>query len=198
MNPVLLRKTNINRFTYDGMVTPAVVASIYDGDTMDVVFSRRGEHIRLVARMNGYDCPEKAPRKALTEDEKKEYSLPTLTKEEQDLAITIKCGLEKEAGRFVTEYIKKLIVERVVRLECGKFDKYGRVLSDIYVRAPFCGQDIHINQHLIDRGYGKPYDGGKKTPFTLDDFRKIIGDFGGKIPVDVVNAEARLNELRTE
>ncbi len=50
-----------------------------------------------------------------------------------------------------------LILDKIVILRCGKFDKYGRVLGIIY------HQGVDINMVMLNKGYSQPYSGGKKV-----------------------------------
>ena len=65
------------------------------------------------------------------------------------------------------EYFKKLVnfgSNDLVILKCGKFDKYGRLLTTVYK-----SEDIDeiknlesINDEMINSSNGTPYFGGKK------------------------------------
>ena len=61
----------------------------------------------------------------------------------------------------------------MVMVHCGEFDKYGRLLGQIYLKDEYEQQtggggdsdDLQknsINQWLIDNNYAFPYDGGSK------------------------------------
>ena len=60
--------------------------------------------------------------------------------------------LALEAKQRFTELLGNLVT-----LKCGKFDKYGRILVEIYVN------NICINEKMIEEGHGRPYDGGLKN-----------------------------------
>ena len=83
--------------------------------------------------MNGYDSPEmKPPLADPNRDEIKEQA--------------------KKAKQALIDKIN----DRPVLMKITNFDKYGRLLADLYI------DDEHINKWMIDNGYGYPYDGGKK------------------------------------
>jgi len=44
----------------------------------------------------------------------------------------------------------------LVTIECFDFDKYGRILVNVY------NDNILINEIMINENHGKKYDGGKK------------------------------------
>jgi endonuclease YncB( thermonuclease family) len=60
-------------------------------------------------------------------------------------------------GFRCTEFVKSTFEGKDVIYYLYEADKYGRVLADIYING------ICISQDLIARGFGVPYDGGKKT-----------------------------------
>jgi len=133
-------------FSFRGRRFAAKVVHVYDGDTIRIVFRDRGALVQYRARMAGYDSPEMKPR----------LDSPNRNKEVA-AATDAKFALE---GR---------ISGKVVLVECGAADKYGRLLVTVY--APERGaltprpQLENINEWMLASGYGVPYDGGKKTRF---------------------------------
>lgn len=136
------------KFTYDGMVIKAKMVDIYDGDTLTLVFRYRGQLQQHSCRMLGYDSPEMKPPKSNPDRE-----------------------AEMAAAREARQALKDLLEKHtVLKVECGKFDKYGRILVTLYVpdRTGLlglvgCGGSINVNQWMVDSGYGVPYDGGTKV-----------------------------------
>lgn len=122
---------NIKRFTYDGIVTYAKVVSIYDADTLDIIFEHNKETIRLCCRVDGIDTPE----------------LRTRNEE------------EKKLGYAARDYLRNLILGKIIKVSIGKFDKYGRILVKLYYKK------YDIGELLIVEGYANKYDGGKKLPW---------------------------------
>ena len=59
------------------------------------------------------------------------------------------------------DYLKSLVMNpnQLVYIKCGDFDKYGRLLGQLYINKD---DIISINQMMINKGYGKEYYGGKK------------------------------------
>ena len=128
-------------FSLDGLITRAKVVDVYDGDTVQIVFpfynkERKKDMCRWKCRLSRIDTPE----------------LRTKSQEEKKLAIQAR------------EYVKEYVLEKIVTVKCGKFDKYGRLLVEIYV---FEGNtECSLNQLLIERGIAKEYNGGKKDGFN--------------------------------
>ena len=128
-------------FSLDGLITRAKVVNVYDGDTVHIVFpfynkERKKDMCRWKCRLSGIDTPE----------------LRTKSSQEKTLAIQAR------------EYVKNYVLDKIVTVKCGKFDKYGRLLVEIYVFEQ--DTECSLNQLLIDRGIAKEYNGGKKDEFN--------------------------------
>jgi len=67
--------------------------------------------------------------------------------------------LEKELAKEARDYLKGLVLDKEVIVVTSKAGKYGRYLADVY------RLDSHVNQMMIDRGYARKYDGGKRLPW---------------------------------
>lgn len=118
-------------FSLDGQIHQAKVVNIYDGDSIKVVIILNNTLTRFTIRMSGYDSPE------------------LRTKNEE----------EKKAGIKARDILKNKILNKIVVLHCGKFDKYGRLLGYIFVN------NTNINEWMISNNYGYRYDGGTKVQF---------------------------------
>lgn len=120
--------TNTPIFTLNGYQTLAKVVHVYDGDTIHVVFKYFDAYYKWVCRIAHVDTPE------------------LRTKNEE----------EKRKGYETRDKLRELILNKIVNLQCLQFDKYGRLLAEIYIN------DIHVNQWLIDNHLAKQYEGGTK------------------------------------
>lgn len=128
----------INYFSLKGNTLIAKICSVYDGDTCSVIFEYRNEFIKYKCRMMGYDCPEMKPL----------LSNPNRL---------IEISLAKAAKSRFIELVDKS-PSGLVRMECFEFDKYGRLLADIYNNV-----DIEsVNSIMIREGHGRPYMGKHK------------------------------------
>ena len=121
------------------------VVSVYDGDTIKLVFPIIGSGSTKLykwnCRINGVDTPELRTNNSI----EKEYAM----KEFQNL-------LEKDFGYKVRDKLREKILGKVVYAACDKFDKYGRLLVNIYIDG------VDISKWLIDNEYAFKYNGGKK------------------------------------
>ena len=104
------------------------VVSVYDGDTIKIVFPLHDKLYKWNCRLGRVDTPE----------------------------LRTKNKLEKQYGYIVRDKLREKILNKLVKVKCGDFDKYGRLLTEIYI------EDESINQWLIDNNYAFEYDGGTK------------------------------------
>lgn len=136
--------TNINNyplFSFNGLITKAYVCDIYDGDTITCIFKFNGQDNRFKIRMYGYDSPEMKP------------PLGTNKKEEKERDKIIENAL------LAKKYLAELILNKWIILECGNFDKYGRILGKIKINK---NDESYVNDDMISKGHGYPYFGKTK------------------------------------
>jgi micrococcal nuclease len=119
---------NTPDFSFDGDTIVAKVLSVYDGDTIKVAFPLEGKMFRWNCRLSGVDTPE----------------------------LRTKNLKEKEFGYEVRDALREKILDRMVTLKCGEFDKYGRLLVEVII------DDESVNTWLISNNYAFAYDGGTK------------------------------------
>jgi micrococcal nuclease len=127
-----LASTKTNKFTLKGYKTYAKCVYVYDGDTVHMVFKQphSNECFKWIIRINGIDTPE----------------------------IKSKNHNEKNAAIIARDYLRSLILDKIIIVECGDFDKYGRLLGELYLE----GNNIPLSKQMIEKGYAKTYDGGTK------------------------------------
>jgi endonuclease YncB( thermonuclease family) len=148
----------LEKFTFKGLLTKAKIVSVYDGDTVTLVFYYHDQPIKDSFRLAGYDAPEIKPAKTLPDRE-----------------------LHIKAGHHVRDYLCNLIEGAIVWVSFCQEEKYGRLMGDLYlvnITHPdhFEGDEIHVNRLMIKKGYGKPYDGGRKSPFTPEELALIVSE----------------------
>lgn len=120
--------TDAPLFSLNDQTFDAKVVNAYDGDTIKCVFEFKGEYYKWNCRLNGIDTPELRTK---------------------DLE-------EKKMGIIARDALREKILNKVVKLKCHKFDKYGRLLVDVYY------EDTNMSEWMISSGFGKSYDGGTK------------------------------------
>lgn len=158
-NAVTLDKINMNcmeggcdikwddtiEFTFP--ITGGRVIKCYDADTITIASKLPYDSspmYRLSVRLNGIDTPE-IKGKGVSEE-------------------------EKEAAKEARDFVSKLVFNKFVRLENIQSEKYGRILSDVYVG------DIHLNELLLKERYAVKYDGGTKIKPTSWKKYRLTGE----------------------
>lgn len=111
------------------------VIKVYDGDTITVatkLYTLDSPVYRFSVRLAGINSPE----------------IHGSTKEERDAAIVSR------------DVLSNLIMGKIVFLKNVQYEKYGRLLADVYLG------ELYLNQYLVDNKYAVPYDGGKKQTYV--------------------------------
>jgi len=114
----------------------AELVGIVDGDTLDLIIDLGFRtYVRDRVRLYGIDTPETY-------------------------------GVKKESEEYAAGMAAKLRVEELLSLGADSVlkivtykdrkGKYGRWLIDLFVTLPN-GDEIHVNQQLIEEGLAKPY-----------------------------------------
>tara|TARA_B100001287_G_scaffold276446_1_gene287288 strand:+ start:3922 stop:4359 length:438 start_codon:yes stop_codon:yes gene_type:complete len=116
----------------DNKNVEAKIISVYDGDTVKAIFPLNGVLYKWNCRLTGIDTPE----------------------------IRTSDRLQKKFGYEVRDHLRNKILNKVVTLKCQDLDKYGRLLTEIWIG------EQNINQWLIDSGYAFAYDGGTKQSWS--------------------------------
>ena len=134
------KKTQI--FSFEGRKCIGKVVDVYDGDTVKIVFplsEKEPERLyRWNCRLTNVDTPE----------------------------LRTKNLKEKAFGKEVRDHLRKKILDKLVYISCMDFDKYGRLLVEIFDDEDY---KVSINNWLIESGYAKQYGGGKKTKWFVDE-----------------------------
>lgn len=121
-------------FSLEGQEHRAKIVDVYDGDTIKCVFPIHDTLYRWNCRLSGVDTPE----------------------------LRTRCKPEKEYGYKVRDYLREKILNKMVYVRCGDFDKYGRLLVQILCE----GEDCSVNDWLIQNDYAFAYDGGTKQSWS--------------------------------
>ena len=135
---IITDDNSIPYFSFKNKIFYGKPCNIYDGDTFSVIFQYKDELIKYRCRCLGYDSPEMKPSL-----QNKNRLL------EKELAL-------KAKQRFI-ELISKHAT-KLVKIECFEFDKYGRLLVNVYNLV----DKKSVNDIMVEEGFGKMYDGGTK------------------------------------
>ena len=125
--------TDAPMFSLNGLECNAKIVSCYDGDTVHALLEVFGTIHKFRCRLANIDTPE----------------------------IRTKNENEKKQGVCARDILSSMILNKIVRLKCYEFEKYGRLLIDVYL--PVEGQnDVHINEWMVTNGYAHVYNGKTK------------------------------------
>ena len=120
----------------------AKIIDVYDGDTITVIFKMFGKYYKWKCRIMHVDTPEiKKMVKPSNEEEK--------SKNEK----------EKKRAIIIRDIMREKLLNKIVTLDCNKFDKYGRLLVEFNIPET----NIKIHNWLIENNYAKPYEGKTKN-----------------------------------
>jgi endonuclease YncB( thermonuclease family) len=130
---------DLPRFSLNGQTFQGKVVSVYDGDTCDFILYSPDEGVRrFIIRMLSYNSPEIRVSRLLDPEERSK--LQKSAKEAKAMLGSL-LGLDLKVEERPTFTVK-----------CGVFDKYGRVLANVYTL-----DDVCINDLMLSNGYGVPF-----------------------------------------
>jgi micrococcal nuclease len=131
---MLCNLSNTISFSFEGKAFLCKCIKVYDGDTITVAFKPfENETIyKYNIRLSGIDTPE----------------------------IRTKNPDEKKKGIETRDILLDKILNKLITIKCGKFDKYGRLLAEIIYEGE------NINTWLISQGLAYEYNGGTKRVFS--------------------------------
>lgn len=116
----------------------ARVISVYDGDTLNVVFFVGSELQQHKFRLYGIDTPEMRPLKSI-----------------ENRAEII------EAAKKAKVYLESLVLDKVVFIRFREEEKYGRLMGEIYFdESTECKS---VNHMMVENKFAKEYFGGSKN-----------------------------------
>lgn len=142
-NLTIVDRETMPCFSFKGKSFHGLPTNIYDGDTFSFVFVYNGETMKYRCRCLGYDSPEMKPSLQNTNRDK-----------------------EKEMAKLAKARFEQLLSKNpngTIRVQCHDFDKYGRILVEIWNGV----DEKSVNEIMVQEGHGKKYDGGKKEEWNF-------------------------------
>lgn len=135
---------DVPRFSLEGIKINCLCVKVYDGDTITVIGKTPllfNNELRVYKiRLTGLDTPELRGAKSQK---------------------------EKAFGKFVRDYLKEMILNKVILVEFEHFGKWGgRTLATAYYHG------LNISEYLINKGYAFKYDGGAKQIWFPEEIEK--------------------------
>ena len=155
------KNKDITKFSLKGLEINSKLVNIYDADTCRLIFFLNGKIQKFICRLEGIDAPEMKPPKA-QENRNEEIKAAIRARNRLiQLATNIIIDLD---NTIKGEELQRKVDEnrKILKIKCGDFDKYGRLLVTIY------DNKININELLVYEKYANKYDGGTKEKFTFN------------------------------
>lgn len=136
-------------FSLNGIKTNCRLVDVYDGDTITCIIPIFSSYYKFQLRLNGIDTPEL---------KSKNESIKHQAFNAKNRIIELTTG--KNDITNLKEYLENNPV--ILWIHCYKFDKYGRVLSDIFLNDQ---NTISLSNILLKEHLALPYDGKSKLSF---------------------------------
>lgn len=140
------------RFSLNNLKMYGRLVDIIDGDSLSIVLPIYNDYFKFNVRLSGIDTSElhsdNSDLRHFAENAKNEL---------------VKLILERD--KLTKNEIKEVLDDNVILLwvECLEFDKYGRLLSNVYCfNNSTNSYDISLSQYLLDNKFAYSYNGGKK------------------------------------
>ena len=152
---------DVPKYSLKGKKLTGKVVHIYDGDTVHIVFYIMNSFVNFICRLDGIDTPEICPKNNNSVENKlleKNAGIKSrnylMSKVVNNLSDNLSENISKKDIKNICEKSTKLIT-----VNCGDFDKYGRLLVELF------DNDLCINQDMINNKFAVAYDGGTKQAF---------------------------------
>ena len=152
--------TNTPVFSFNGINGMSRVVDITDGDTIKAIINFKDSYYKIIVRLNNIDTCETKSK----------------CEENKNLGINAKKRLYNLiTNKTIDTNDKKLIKKELndncylIYLKCYDFDKYGRVLGDIYKNE---NDDLSFSSILINEKLAYIY--GGKTKLTEEDQLELL------------------------
>lgn len=125
------------------------ISKVTDGDTVKVLLYFDGNYTKFILRLHGIDTPE------------------------------CKSGTVKEFGKKVKDILNSMLEGKIVRIETGNFEKYGRVLARVFAFSQ--GKEFCVNDYLVEHRLAKAYWGKTKNEFNSEDYEEFMEQHEEKV-----------------
>lgn len=135
-------------FSLDGIKTYCRLIDVYDGDTMTCIIPLFDNLYKFSIRLIGIDTAE-------IKTKNDQVKLSALDAKNRVISLTTNKIFDHN-DQF-KEYLKNNPI--ILWIHCYKFDKYGRLLAEVYLNK---NDELHISSILIQENLAVPYDGKTK------------------------------------
>jgi endonuclease YncB( thermonuclease family) len=157
---------DVPEFSLCGLTLLGKVVECYDADTCKIVLPIQNSFYKFTCRLNGIDTPEIKPRK----DKPNRDNEILWAKKARAELLRLICP--NSTNIFDNLDVKKDEIvnilqsnKRTITVKCLEFDKYGRLLVELYDNDKL---EKSYNNILVEKDFAVSYDGGKKVaPWIL-------------------------------
>ena len=158
---ILNATCEVSEFTLCGLILKGKVVELYDADTCKIVLPLHNNLYKFTCRLNGIDTPEMKPKK----DKVNRDNEIMMAKKARNELLKMICKEQNEIDLNITkDNIKKKLADnkRLIIVKCLEFDKYGRLLVELYNE----NETDTFNRMLVNLNLAVSYNGGTKiTPW---------------------------------
>jgi endonuclease YncB( thermonuclease family) len=150
---------DIQEFSLQGLTLQGKIVELYDADTCKIVLPVLNSFYKFNCRLSGIDTPEMKPLKSKPNRDNEIIWAKKARAELLKLICTDdKCfeDLDIKKDKIISSLEKN---KRLVTVKCLEFDKYGRLLVELYG----VDKEKSFNDVLVDKNMAVSYDGGKKV-----------------------------------
>lgn len=148
---------NTEEFSLNNLIIEARVVDIYDGDTCTCIIPFNNSYSKFHIRLEGIDtCEIKS---------KDEIQKNLALEAKKKLCCLISSDFDNIDLNITRKELRKLLNEKcyIIKLKCGEFDKYGRLLGYLFNDNCDCqNNEESYNYCLIREKLAYAYDGGTK------------------------------------
>lgn len=116
------------KWSFEGLTVNAICLDVYDGDTSTFAF------------IPYTGCEPKSFRCRLLR-----YNSAEIKSKDEN---------EKRKAKESRDFLSSMILNKIVKLQLGKFDMYGRILVEVYLP-----DGKNVNDEMLKTGHGMPYNG---------------------------------------
>ncbi len=153
-------------FTLCGMTLTGKVVECYDADTCKIALPLQNMFYKFTCRLNGIDTPEMKPKK---DKPNREQEIVWAKKARAEL-LSLVCNNKIDNLEIKKDEIITLLKnnKNLVTVKCLEFDKYGRLLVELYNKDENINSAKSFNDILVEKELAVNYDGGHKVaPWIL-------------------------------
>ena len=148
---------NTEDFSLNEYITYARVVDIYDGDTCTCIIPFNNKYYKFNIRLAEIDTSE------IKSKDVKHKNLALFAKKK--LCSLISSDFNELELDIKRKDLRKLLNDKcyIIKLKCGEFDKYGRLLGYLFNNINDClDNEKSYNYCLIRENLAYKYDGGTK------------------------------------